>query len=147
MKNLVLALTIGALVGFTGCSTWESVQQRVSESDVTSQLVVNQITLRIIDGADNPQERAQRIREIIASVEDQIDGDIVARLDQLEAVVRSEIDWESLSLADQEIVNFALEKARLTLEDLIGDGVLEESDIETVSTLLRWIDNAAARVQ
>ena len=147
MKSLTLALTLGALIGLSGCTVWDSVKDSVSESEATSRLIVNQMTLRIIEGADNPQERAQRIREIVVKVEDQVDSDTIARLDELEAAVRGEINWGELSMADQELVDIALVKARKALDDLIGDGVINADDIETVGTLLTWIDNAAARVQ
>lgn len=146
MKHLTLALLIGALLGLSGCSVWQGVQERVGESEVTSRLVVSQITSRIINEADNPKERASKIQDIVSKVREQLNQDTTARLDEIEAVVREQIDWNDLSAPDQELVNFALVKARESLDELIGDGVLKDDDIETVGTLMDWIDEAASRV-
>lgn len=145
MKNAAVALTLGALIGLSGvvvsgCST-------IEEKPITSNLVVSQITMRIIQEADNPNERAERIQEIVGTLRNRINEDEVARLDEIEAVVREQIDFDELSPADADLVRFTLLKARESLDQLIGDGVFKEGDLRTLGTLFNWIESAAERAQ
>jgi hypothetical protein len=114
---------------------------------MTSQLITNQITLRFIAESDDPVERAARVREVVAKVRDQVFSDKSFTLADLDESVRDEIDWQALSAADQELLNFGLTKANAAIARLIGDGVIEPDARGTVTTLLRWIDQAAQRVR
>jgi len=112
---------------------------------MTAQLVTNQLTLRFIAGADDPIERATKLREKLADIETKLPGEYT--LLELDSVVRAEIDWQKYSLADQELLNFALTKARNVILDLVGEGLINPEDKVTIDTLFRWIDQAAQRVQ
>jgi hypothetical protein len=124
-----------------GCS----VLDKIEESPMTAQLVTNQLTLRFIAGADDPIERATKLREKLADIETKLPGEYT--LLELDSVVRAEIDWQKYSLADQELLNFALTKARNVILDLVGEGLINPEDKVTIDTLFRWIDQAAQRVQ
>lgn len=130
-----------ALLSIQGCS----VLDRIEESPMTAELVTNQLTLRIIAGADDPVERAQEIRNTLSRI--QTDLGEVFTLEQLGKKVREEINWQDYSLADQELLNYALNKAGDVIANLIEDGVVDPSERYRVETLFRWIDQAAARVR
>ena len=139
MKNLLVMIT--AVFLLMGCS----VIDKIEESPMTSELITNQLTLRFIAGADDPIERATKLREKLADIETKLPGEYT--LLELDSVVRAEIDWQKYSLADQELLNFALTKARNVILDLVGEGVINPEDKVTIDTLFRWIDQAAQRVQ
>jgi len=139
MKNLLVMIT--AVFLLMGCS----VIDKIEESPMTSELVTNQLTLRFIAGADDPIERATKLREKLADIETKLPGEYT--LLELDSVVRAEIDWQKYSLADQELLNFALTKARNVILDLVGEGLINPEDKVTIDTLFRWIDQAAQRVQ
>jgi len=139
MKNLLVMIT--AVFLLMGCS----VIDKIEESPMTSELVTNQLTLRFIAGADDPIERATKLREKLADIETKLPGEYT--LLELDSVVRAEIDWQKYSLADQELLNFALTKARDVILDLVGEGLINPEDKATIDTLFRWIDQAAQRVQ
>jgi len=61
--------------------------------------------------------------------------------------VRDRINWANYSLADQELLNYGLTTARVAIQDLVGEGVIELDQRESLETLLRWIDQAAQRVR
>lgn len=142
----VLVLGFGLAVAMTivqGCA----VLDQVEGSPLTAQVVTSQLTLRFAVAAEDAEARAQAIRDVVAMVRSQVDGDQAFTLAQLDTAVRLAINWQRLTTADQELLNYALVLARETLADLIGDGLLDPRGKATLGTLLTWIDNAAMRVQ
>lgn len=145
-RQLAAVLVMLVAVAMTGCAALE----RVEESPVASHLVANQITLRFIARADDPVARAADVRDVLQRVRkgiDQREQEGRYTLTELVSVVRGEISWGSLSLADQQLLEDSLAMAESALSDLIGEGVLDANERETVATLFTWIDNAAARVR
>ena len=124
-----------------------SALSQIESSPMTSQLITNQITLRFIAGSDDPVERAARVREVVEKVRGQVSAGKSFTLADLDEAVRDEIDWQALSPADQELLNFGLTKASAAIAELIGEGVIGPDDRGTVATLLTWIDQAAQRVR
>jgi len=140
IKSAVVAITLLAL---SGCAAFEHIES----SPMTTQLITNQITLRFIASSDSPVERASKVRERIAEIRGQFDGDQTYTLADISQAVRKKIDWQAMSPADQELLDFALTRANTALTDLIGEGVVDPGGRETIGTLLTWIDNAAMRVR
>ena len=143
MLPIKSAIAVLVLLALAACSTLE----KIESSPMTSQLITNQITLRFIAESDDPVERAARVREVVAKVRTQVNGDQTYTLAAIDEAVRDEIKWQSMSIADQEILNFGLTKARAAIAELVGDGVIDPAARETVDTLLTWIDQAAQRVK
>lgn len=139
-KSLLVAITLLAL---SGCA----VLDKIEESPMTAELITNQITLRFIAGSEDPVERAARVRDVVDKVRSQVSAEQTYTLAAIDEAVRAEINWQSMSIADQEILNFGLTRARAAIEKLVGEGVVDPEARETVSTLLTWIDQAAARVR
>ena len=135
------AMLVAAMVVIQGCS----VIDKIEESPMTAELITNQITLRIIAGAENPVERAQEVRDTLTRIKTDL-GEVYT-LSELNMKVREEINWQNYSLADQELLNFALTKAGEVIAKLIGDEVVDPEERYRVETLFRWIDQAAARVR
>lgn len=136
-------LIIAMMILLSGCSVLEKAEQ----SPMTARLVTNQITLRLIADAEDPVERATKVREVVAKVRDQFDGEQTYTLADIDTAVREEIDWKRYNPADQEALDYALVKANKALSELIGEGAVKPGDRETLATFVRWIDNAALRVQ
>ena len=139
MKRLLI-LALAAIIT-AGCAVVETLEK----SPIAAELITNQLTLRLISGADDPVARAVKIREKVALIQSGLGEHYT--LVQLESGVRESIDWQDYSLADQELLNFAITKAGETIKKLIGEGVIDPEDQVTVDTLFRWIDQAAARVR
>ena len=136
-------LTVLLCLSLAGCA---AVQYGQSNPE-TARLVTNQITARFIQGADNPAERASAVRYVVQTLRSEVDSNAEATLGSLEARAREEIDWSTMSVADQQIIEFALLKARQSLSRLIGDGLLDPNEKAPVGTLLDWIDDAAQRAE
>ena len=143
MLPIKSAIAMMVLLAMAACSTLEQIES----SPMASQLITNQITLRFIAGSDDPVERAARVREVVEKVRGQVSSDKSFTLADLDEAVRAEIDWQALSPADQELLNFGLTKASAAIAELIGEGVIGPDDRGTVATLLTWIDQAAQRVR
>jgi hypothetical protein len=131
------------LLALSGCAVLE----KIESNPITSQLITNQITLRFIAGSDDPAQRAVSVRDVVKKVRGQVSSDKSFTLADLNVAVRAEIDWQALSAADQELLNFGLTKANAAIAELIGDGVIDPAGRATVATLLTWIDQAAQRVR
>jgi len=141
MKNSKLLLAVTFLLAFSGCE----VIDKSETSPMTTELITNQLTLRLISGADDPVARAARIREKVALIQSGLGTEYT--FVELESKVRENINWQKYSLADQELLNFAITKAGDTISNLIGEGVIDPTDRASVDTLLKWVDQAAARVK
>jgi len=136
-----LAATFATVLMLQGCS----VIDKIEESPMTAELITNQITLRLIAGAENPVERAQEVRDTLTRIKTDL-GEVYT-LSELNMKVREEINWQNYSLADQELLNFALTKAGDVIAELISDGVVDPKERYRVETLFLWIEQAAARVR
>jgi len=141
MKRL-LALALAAIIT-AGCAVVETFEK----SPMAAELITNQITLRFIAGGPDPVARAAALRETLADLRIEVSGPELYSLADIEGVVRDRINWADYSLADQELLNYGLTTARVAIQDLVGEGVIQLDQRESLETLLRWIDQAAQRVR
>jgi hypothetical protein len=141
MKRL-LALALAAIIT-AGCAVVETFEK----SPMAAELITNQITLRFIAGGSDPVARAAALRETLADLRIEVSGPELYSLADIEGVVRDRINWADYSLADQELLNYGLTTARVAIQDLVGEGVIQLDQRESLETLLRWIDQAAQRVR
>ena len=141
MKRL-LALALAAIIT-AGCAVVETFEK----SPMAAELITNQITLRFIAGGPDPVARAAALRETLADLRIEVSGPELYSLADIEGVVRDRINWANYSLADQELLNYGLTTARVAIQDLVGEGVIELDQRESLETLIRWIDQAAQRVR
>jgi hypothetical protein len=137
----LFVIILGAFLLF-GCSVLKDIEK----SPIASELITNQITLRFIAGSDNPVERADALRETLKEITLKVSGPDLYSLADIENTVRENIDWSSYSLADQELLNFGLTKARLVISELIDEGTISPDERYPLETLIQWIDQAAQRV-
>ncbi|MCK2149514.1 hypothetical protein MYE70_10595 [Marinobacter alexandrii] len=141
MFKLITAVVL--MVALSGCAVLEQVE----ESPMTAQLVTSQLTLRFIAADDDPVERAARMRGAVAKLQAIVDGGPEFTLAEFQELALREFDFESLSLAEQDLVIYGLNLARKLISDLIGEGVVGADERYTLSTVLTWVDQAAARVR
>ena len=141
MKRL-LALALAAIIT-AGCAVVETFEK----SPMAAELITNQITLRFIAGGSDPVARAAALRETLADLRIEVSSPELYSLADIEGVVRDRINWADYSLADQELLNYGLTTARVAIQDLVGEGVIQLDQRESLETLLRWIDQAAQRVR
>ena len=124
-----------------------AILDRVQESELRAQILVSQTTLRVIEAADDPIQRRDRIRELIAQGQQYVDSEAQATIADLDERARQEIRWQRLGVADQELINLVLIRAREELERAVGDGVLDADQRLQVAKVLTWADQAAQRIQ
>ena len=141
MKRL-LALALAAIIT-AGCAVVETFEK----SPMAAELITNQITLRFLAGGSDPVARAAALRETLADLRIEVSSPELYSLADIEGVVRDRINWADYSLADQELLNYGLTTARVAIQDLVGEGVIQLDQRESLETLLRWIDQAAQRVR
>ena len=141
MKRL-LVLALAAIIT-AGCAVVETFEK----SPIAAELITNQITLRFIAGGSDPVARAAALRETLADLRIEVSSPELYSLADIEGVVRDRINWADYSLADQELLNYGLTTARVAIQDLVGEGVIQLDQRESLETLLRWIDQAAQRVR
>lgn len=140
MKTLLITAVLVFLL--SGCS----VLQQVAETPVRSELIASQITLRLIARAEEPVARAQGVRFVIERVRARTEGTRAYTLAEFERMVREEIDWAGMPEEDRQLLEYGLGLAREALLKLVGQGIVSLDDQVTITTLLDWIDTAAARV-
>lgn len=140
--NRLLVLTLAAIIT-AGCAVVETFEK----TPMAAELITNQITLRFIAGGSDPVSRATALRDTLADLRLEVSGSELYSLAEIETVVRDKIDWAEYSMADQELLNYGLTTARVAIQDLVGEGVIQLDQRESLETLLRWIDQAAQRVR
>jgi hypothetical protein len=148
MKSVMpLFASIALAFLLSGCSALQYAGESVSQSPIKAHLITNQLTMRFIAQADNPAQRANKVRAEVSKLRQRLNGQSTSTLATIDTFVRKQIDWQGMRLADQEALDFALAEANKTLQSLIGDGAIDADGRVTIDTLLTWIDNAAIRVR
>lgn len=109
---------------------------------ITAKVAVQQGVLRAIG---NDVEKAQRAIEIIEEVRPNVSEELIT-IGLLHDYVYSEINWQSLSVADAQLLIFVLSYGKTELEKRIGAGVLDPDQRESVSRVLDWSREAAELV-
>lgn len=139
----IVAILLCVLVLLSGCA---AASKWASNNEFQARLIVNQTITRYIEGGSDPLGRAERVQAVASRIRGQVDSGSVSSIRDLESRARAEIDWQSLSMADQELLDVAVSLAAEELMKRTGDGdVLSEDDQIRIRTLFQWIENAAGR--
>lgn len=139
-RAMIVAGVLGALAFLPGCAILQGDGSEGEEFAVRSSIQL--ATVKVIDG---DQERAERVVEIASQARELVAGDSTAALDEVEQRVRDEIQWDTLSPAEQQVASDLVELVRAELEARIGEGALDPEDRVAVRTVLDWIIEAAGR--
>lgn len=117
-------------------------QPSTAERALAAQLVVRQATLRYIEAADDPADRAAAVHGAIDRVLAYADADETT-LAALEASARALVPWDELSLADRDLLDVLISAISARLAERIGDGALDPDDRVAVVEVLQWVQAAA----
>ena len=145
-KQIALLLLLTAsLFTFTACETIRSIADRgtqiIESNPLIAKTAVQYGTLRFIDGSEARQDA------VLKFIEDSrgfINATAVSRVDELANRLKENVNWESLSIANTQIINTLFDtvesyvKKRVEGEDLSPDSIL------TIQSVLTWIEEAAA---
>lgn len=142
MRTMVIFFAL-AFLFVSGCAVVDYGKQ----NQATSRLVTAQITARFAESSSEPAARARAVRSVVNTIRNHVRDSTDASITDIERIARSEIDWASMSVADRQLLEFAFLKARQSLDDLVGGGVLDAEARVTISTFFDWIDRAAMRVE
>lgn len=136
MRKLIIALIAAAFL--SGCA----VLQTVEESPTVAKLTVQQATLRVI-GEDT--DRAERVVFLTEEIGRYVEQEKIT-VELIDSYLRSQIDWQKLSLADAQLLVMLLDELRLRLDERIGGGVLDPNDKVVIQTVLAWVADSASLV-
>lgn len=130
------AVFIGLLV--VGCTVLEN-------SPVTARLTVSYATLKVIENAPTEQQQArrERIHDIASDAKTIVSGEAVT-IALLEAAIRERIDTSKLSPADAFLANALIETVMQELLTRVGTGMLDQTQVIAVNTVLDWVIEATA---
>jgi len=131
------AITMALLM--SGCSVLNAVE----EHPLSAWIVVEQATMRVLDG---DVDRAKKTQEIVKEVRQGIDSDQSVTLRAVEKEIRMRINWDSMALADQRLIDKVITVVREDLERRYTDTVLDAEDKVKLSQVLFWIEDAAKLV-
>lgn len=135
MKALMAVVMAAFLM--VGCAVFDAIPESVG-----AKLTVQQATMRVID-EDVP--RAERVIHLTEEIGGYVQDERVT-VAAVDGYLRSQIDWDQLSLADAQLVDMLLDEVRFRFEERLGDGVLAEDDKVVITTLLGWVADSAALV-
>lgn len=132
----IVLLTSFLLLG--GCSTVGGV---VQDHPAAAQLTIQYATVKFI-GDD--VERAQRVQEVTKLVGTWVEADTEATVDALMSRVRENVREDRLDPADRILLDALLTRVADELLENVGEGVLAGDDLLVLSTVLTWVNEAAA---
>lgn len=136
-------LMIAAIAAMlTGCGALQSATQWAQDNELAAELITSQATLRVID---DDVVRANRVLEIASDLRERVDGARPPSIAQLVGYVESEIRWDRLSAADEDLLRMLLARAESDLTERFGDGVLSADERIGVLQFVGWIEAAAQR--
>lgn len=137
-----IAAAFMAVFFVAGCAVLEWGAQHAD----TARLAVKAGTLRAIEAApvDERSERAQAIVRIAETATGHVQSDAETTIAAVESRVREEIDWKSLEVSEQLLVDALVTAIRERLEERVGDGLLSEEDRLRIRSVLDWVIEAAA---
>jgi len=135
MRKLLILAVLAFSLAVGGCATLD----RVPESTV-AKLTVQQAALRVID---EDVERALRVLELTETMAVYVQQEFVT-VELIDGYLRSQINWQKLSLADAQLLILLLDQLRYELDLRIELEMLGAEDKVVVQTVIRWIADAAA---
>lgn len=140
-RFLAAALACLALAALSGCQNAD--EQPSAERSLAAQLVVRQATLRYIEAADQPADRAAAVHAAVGRVLAYAEADETT-LAALEASARALVPWDELSPADRDLLDVLITAISARLAERIGEGALDPDDRVAVAEVLRWVQAAAS---
>jgi hypothetical protein len=129
------AICLAAILILYGCA---AVEQRPA----TAQFGVTFATLKVIEQADNQQERRDRIAEIAETALDAASGDDVL-VSAIETAAREAIDWDALAPSDQLLAEYLIAMVAAELQARSGGGWLQGEALVSARQVLTWVLLAA----
>ena len=142
MINKLIVFVFAVFLMISGCAAVE----RVGGNETSSRIAAQQATSRVIEQADVPEQRAERIYTVVQKARDYVRADDEGiLLSELDSKVRDYIDWQSLSQSNQDLLDMVLIVAKRELDDRIEDGIIDPEQRVTVNTLLDWVESTVER--
>lgn len=141
MKKQLLNFALITLFLFvSGCAAINY----VSESESVMRVTTSQATMRVIERADDTEDRADRILELVSDIEESVSDEDEVSLDFLFDRVKERIDWNELSRANESLIEAVLLEAETRLEERIEESnALSKEDRVKINTFLSWIKDTA----
>lgn len=140
MKKFITALFVASALLFTGCSTIGSVVDYGKENQATAYVTVQYATAKVIKGEES---RATVVLERVEDARSFVTDGAEVTIANLVEKVKEEINWKGMKPEDQALVSLVLIQAQKDLQERVGEGVLDEDQVLTVTTLLDWIEQGA----
>lgn len=132
MLELLMALTVLA-----GCTA-------IQERPMTSRLVVTYATMKVIDGAEMPFEKADRVAAVADVALGLLSDDSPVLIAAIEEAVRAAIPWDELDSADAMLADALILTVSEELKSRVDDrGMLGGESLLTAREVLTWVRQAA----
>lgn len=131
MKHLILLILLVPALLFSGCAT-----------DRATQTGVTLVTMKVIENADDPRDKAERISVVVSDVEDYL-NDGALTVTALEAYARSKLDPRRMTsfelLAWDEAISATMADIRKRTADEILGADAREAIRQTLAAIRRAI--------
>jgi len=133
MKRLAALLLAFSL---TGCAMLDG-------NSLTASTAVQIGTIRLIQAADEPAERAEDIIVIVDLVNEQIDGDAITTVASASDAIRGFVDFDQLGPYEQILLDSLITAVQARLLEEIGSGRLDEQSVIRLKNFLGYARQAA----
>lgn len=135
LSGLLLAMMMVVIATSTGCAGQAG-------RDATAKMAVQYATLKVIENADDPLERRDRIVRLAELAIAAADGENVV-VAELEARVRAAVPWQDLSPADTLLADYLITLTAAELESRTAGGPLMGETLVSAKVVLEWIVQVA----
>jgi hypothetical protein len=123
-----------------GCASLSGISDYVNENPLVADLAARQAAHRYIN--DNP-DRAVDFIEVLDNVDAQLEAGLVVTVDTLILVFEDSINFDRMSIADQELVRSLLIITQQILVQKEIEGELDPEELLGVRSLIRSARDAA----
>lgn len=124
MKNLLICLC----VVLSACAVVDS----VNNNPVVVDIATRQAVYRYIDAAETEQGKIERAGDVVQrlrNVDAFLQGNPTSSISTLLDVLNSQIEWESLSMADRVLVQDIMSIVKLNLEQKAKEQILDQDAV------------------
>lgn len=132
----ILILTMAFV---TACSTIANIGEYANNNPVVIDIATRQAVYRYIDAAETEQGKADRAGDVVQrlrNVDAYLQGNPTASIETLLVVLEQQIDWESLSNADQILVLDIMTLVKANLESKANEQMLDADAIVGLRSII-----------
>lgn len=147
MKLIFALIALIALAALAGCQSFNKALSYAQSNPIIVNVATKQAVARFVNGGDTPEAktaRALEVERVVRSVEHFLEGNPTASSKTILLVLKANVDFDALSVADRLLVDDILTVVEANLSKNEQAGLLDDRAVIRIRVLLRTLMQTAA---